>query len=117
MIYIALKLTSPDAKASGFNQYFHSTFSNPLNATDNDHDTDPHPDINSIIGAELKVTGILQKLKVNKSCGPDDVPPVILKCSSSYLAPLLCSLFNKSLRDGTVPTKWLIANVCPVYKG
>ena len=117
MIYNGVKLSSPDAQASGFNEYFHSTFSNPLNATGNDHDTDPHQDLNSIILTELEVTGILQKLNVNKSCGPDDVSPVILKCFSSYLAPSLCSLFNRSLRDGTVPTAWLRANACPVYKG
>ena len=81
------------------------------------NDTDPHPDLNSIIVTELEVTGILQKRNVNKSCDPDDVSPVILKCFSSYLAPSLCSLFNRSLRDGTVPAEWLRANVCPVYKG
>ena len=108
MIYNGVNLSSPDAQASGFTEYFHSTFSDPLNATGNDHDTDPHPDLNS---------SILQKLNVNKSCSPDDVSPIILKCFYSYLAPSLCSLFNRSLRDGTVPTEWLRANVCPVYKG
>ena len=83
MIYNGVKLSSPDAQASGFNEYFHTTFSNPLNATCNDHDTDPHQDLNYIIVTELEVTGILQKLNVNKSCGPDDVSPVILKCFSS----------------------------------
>ena len=86
MIYNGLKLSSPDAQASGFNKYFNSTFSNPLNATGNDQDTDPHPNLNSIIVSEHEVTGILQKPNVKKSCGPDGVSPVILKCFSSYLA-------------------------------
>ena len=29
---------------------------------------------------------------------------------------LLFSLFNIYLRDSTVPTEWLRANACPVYK-
>ena len=74
----------------------------------NDHDIDPHPDLNSIIVTELEVTGILQKLNVNKSCGPDDV---ILKRFSSYLAPSLCSLFNRSLRDGRCANR-MVKNKC-----
>ena len=97
---------------SGFNEYFHSTFSNPLNATGNDHDTDPHQDLNSIIVTELEVTGIVPELNVNKSCGPDDVSPVILNCFSSYSAPSPCSFFIRSLRDGTVATEWLSMYVC-----
>ena len=37
---------------SGFIEYFHSTFSNPVNATGYDHDTDQHLDLNSIIVTE-----------------------------------------------------------------
>ena len=117
MFVLLSRYDTPELVRLRFNEYFHSTFSNPINATGNDHDTDPHPDLNSIIVTELEVTVILQKPNVNKSCGPDDVSPVILKCFSSYLAPSLCSLFNRSLRDGIVPTEWLRAYVCPVYKG
>ena len=58
MIYNGVKLSSSDAQASGFNEYFNSTFINPLNATGNDHDTDPHPDLYSIIVTEQEVTGM-----------------------------------------------------------
>ena len=63
------------------------------------------------------MNNILQKLDVNKSCGPDDISPILFKCFSHYLSPSLCSLFNRSLRDGVLPNAGLNANVCPVYKG
>ena len=59
MIYNGIKLSSLDSQASGFNEYINSIFSNPLNATGDDYDTDPHPDLNSIIVTELEVTGII----------------------------------------------------------
>ena len=63
------------------------------------------------------MNNILQKLDVNKSCGHDDISPILLKCFPQYLSPSLCSLFNRSLRGGVLPNDWLKANVCPVYKG
>ena len=61
MINNGVKLLSPGAQPSGFKEYFHSTFSNPLNDTGNDHEADTHSDLNAIIITEQEVTSILQK--------------------------------------------------------
>ena len=60
---------------------------------------------------------MLQKVDANKSSGPDNLSPIILECFSNYLAPSITSLIHRSLSEGVLPSEWLIANVCPVYKG
>ena len=52
----------------------------------------------------------------SKAPGPDNIPGQILKQCSAVIAPSLCSLFNHSLRSGTLPSEWKSANVAPVHK-
>lgn len=55
----------------------------------------------------------LQKIDVNKGRGPDVIHPIILKnCASSLAAPLHL-LFNKSLAEGSFPSKWKTSYVQP----
>ena len=110
------KLSSSGDQAGGFNKNFHSVFGEATNNTINSDVADSHPDLSSVTITVDQVKNILQKLDVNKSCGPDDISPILLKCFSQYLSPSLSSLFNRSLRDGELPNDWLNANVCPVYK-
>ncbi len=45
-------------------------------------------------------------LKTNKSPGPDNIYPKILKETKSEIVDTLTSLFNLSLRRGIVPVDW-----------
>ena len=65
---------------------------------------------------EGDVTKCIDKLKVNKSPGPDKIMPRILKEAKSELIKPLTSLFNKSLQSGTMPDEWKLANVTPIFK-
>ena len=58
----------------------------------------------------------LLKLNVNKSCGPDNLHPKILKELASELAYPLKLLFDKTLSEGRIPTKWKLAEVRPIFK-
>ena len=49
------------------------------------------------------VKKILEKLKTNKAAGPDGIHPRILKELASELAPILCNIYQRSLRDGVLP--------------
>ena len=117
MFHNGLKLSGSGDQACGFNKYFHSVFGKPTNNTIKSNVADSHPDLSSVKITVDQMNNILQKLDVNKSCGPDDISPILLKCFPHYLSPSLCSLFDRSLRDGVLPNDWLKANVCPVYKG
>ena len=56
------------------------------------------------------------QLKENKSPGPDRLSPKLLKEIKMEISKPLCSIFNKSLQDSSVPEDWKIANVTPIFK-
>ena len=65
---------------------------------------------------EKNVLNVLQNVNANKSSGPDKLSPIILKKNYNYLAPSITFLINKLSSEGVLPSDWLKANVCPVYK-
>ncbi len=69
-----------------------------------------------IIVTENGVRKLLSNLKPHKAAGPDQIKPRILKECATEIAPILTSLFNKSISSGTVPKEWSEANVTPVFK-
>ena len=58
----------------------------------------------------------LKQLKRQKATGVDDLPPGLLKDISKYIADPLCHIINLSIRTATIPTKWKIAKLIPIYK-
>ena len=58
----------------------------------------------------------LQRIKVNKSTGPDNIPGWLLRDNATVLARPLTALFNSSLREGVIPAMWKTANVIPLPK-
>ena len=66
-----------------------------------------------------EVLSALQSAKPNKTPGPDRLHPKILKECANELANSLCSIFNKSLRLGKLPSEWKPINnfnITPVFK-
>ena len=59
----------------------------------------------------------LSKLKPNKSTGPDTIPSLALKISSSSISQPLSSIINTSIASSYFPSSWKIASVKPLYKG
>ena len=62
------------------------------------------------------VKKILENLKTNKAAGPDGIYPRILKELASELAPILCNIYQRSLRDGIPPKVWKYGHVTPIFK-
>ena len=63
-----------------------------------------------------EVQGALNFIKVRKFPGPDGIPNVLLQSSSFELAPVICELYNSSLRDGFIPPLLESACVRPLPK-
>ena len=63
-----------------------------------------------------QVLDVLTTLDASKATGPSEIPARILKETGYEIAPSLCELFNKSLRLGSLPMDWKLANVVPVFK-
>jgi hypothetical protein len=58
----------------------------------------------------------LQKLKVDKSPGPDQIHPKILKELCNELAYPFKVLFDKTMIEGKIPKDWKEAEVRPLFK-
>lgn len=109
--------TSPKDKASLFNNYFYSVFTQPkpLINFPKIH-AFQHSSLGNIQINEGDVLEILSNLNISKAVGPDGISPKVLKeCAYQIVLPL-CHIFNLSLRSGVMPEDWLKANVVPVYK-
>ena len=72
--------------------------------------------LSSISITESDVRKCIDKLKVNKSPGPDTISPRVLKEAKCELIKPLTLLFNKSLQSGSMPDDWKLANVTPIFK-
>ena len=63
-----------------------------------------------------EVQGALNSIKVRKSPGPDGFLNVLLKSFSFELAPVICELYNSSLREGFISPLFKSACVRPLPK-
>ena len=110
--------TSPKEKAELFNTYFCSVF-RPARSTDINEA--PHSLLTSVLLSDIsiseeEVVHHLSNLDPSKSPGPNNILGYILKQCGTVIGPSLCSLFNHSLKTGTLPFEWKSANVTPVHK-
>lgn len=65
---------------------------------------------------KYEISNLIHKLKNNKSPGPDNIGPSLVKEMEQIIIDPLAYIFNLSLSTGQVPSKLKIAKVIPVYK-
>ena len=58
----------------------------------------------------------LKGLNPNKSLGPDEIHPVMLKKLAFYIAGPLHTIMAKSFVESKLPDDWKTAHVSPIYK-
>ena len=113
----------PVDKAELLNKRFQSAFSSKEEVTQEEFFTQYHmpkeenhfpvlEDINFILNGIIK---LLKDLNPNKSPGPDNLGPRVLKELAEDIAPILLMISRRSLNT-EVPEDWRTANVTPVYK-
>ena len=110
-------VSDPKGKAIALSNQFQSVF------TREDLSNVPTLEANTSTQAmpsiSFNVSGIenlLSNLDPNKAHGPDGISPYILKSCSTKIAPILEIIFKQSLNTGKLPSDWLTANICPVFK-
>ena len=59
---------------------------------------------------------LLKSLNPSKAFGPDGLHPRVLKELANELGPVFANLFQHSLDTSEIPKKWLLANICPLFK-
>ena len=65
---------------------------------------------------EKEISLTITNLKNKSSQGPDELPFCIIKKLKDVLSPLLCYLFNKSIKLGEYPKCLKIGKVLPLFK-
>ena len=114
----------PVDKAELLNKQFQSVFSSSEEVSREDFSQNykiptvksqfpPLDNINITLNGNTK---LLKDLKPNKSPGPDNLGPRLLKELAEDIAPLRLMIFRKSLATGEVPDDWRTANVTPAFK-
>jgi len=58
----------------------------------------------------------LLSLNPDKSSGPDDIYPMLLKECAAAVTELLSIIFQQSFDTGTLPADWKTANIVPIFK-
>ena len=59
----------------------------------------------------------IEALKTNKSAGPDNIPPKLLRLAGVAIIPPLGSIYRYSIQTKTVSTiNWKTAKITPVFK-
>lgn len=111
------KASTNKEKAEVLNSFFTSVF------TREDHETIPEARIREGVMpmTDFHVTeeDVLKKLKdlnPNKSSGPDELHPRVLKELSDSIAKPLTLIMRRSLDEGRVPQIWKDAHVTPIFK-
>ncbi|CAK1603716.1 unnamed protein product [Parnassius mnemosyne] len=111
---------NPEDICEFFSNYFTSVYENSSLMT---YDIDSLPcssNTNFIISdisfSKNTIEQCLKNLDITKSSGPDGISPFFLKHTASSISVPLFYLYNRSLREGLVPTVWKSANITPVFK-
>lgn len=58
----------------------------------------------------------LQKLKIDKSPGPDGIHPRVLMELREEISIVLANIYNASLTEGRLPLDWTTANISAIFK-
>lgn len=72
--------------------------------------------ISDLYISEEMVLKQLINLNVNKSCGPDNLHPRMLKELAEQIAGPISHLFNLTIKFSIIPEDWKRAFVSPIYK-
>ena len=108
---------TPSEKATLFNNYFFSVYTQPRVRANLPTVSIYHHDLlgTTIIQVD-EVLKILKKLDVSKAIGPDGLSPRVLKECCHQIASPLCYIFSVSLAAGKLPSQWLDTNGVPALK-
>jgi hypothetical protein len=116
--------TNPTHIANAFNDFFitigHKTSQKiPQQQNDNTPIAQPkqkHPEFKLQHTTIEKVTKIMKQLNPNKAQDIYKIKPAILKDLTPFLAPILTSLFNKTIDEHKYPDSLKVTKVIEIYK-
>lgn len=104
-------------KATLFNTYFHSVFTNSTFTLPPLDGLPPgNPDCSDLEISEQDVYNVLSSLDHTKSMGLDGIGPKLLKFCALAIYQPLHHLFVTSIRTHSIPAEWKIHSISPIHK-
>ena len=74
------------------------------------------PEVTPPFYSEEEIEKLLRSTDIRKPAGPDNIPGWVLRFCAKQLARPIGWLFNRSLKQGEVPTLWKTGTIKPVPK-
>ena len=74
------------------------------------------PPLTEITVSQGSVRKIVEWLKINKSSGPDHIPPKLMKLSGRAIVPALVPLLRFNIKRGVIFSSWKTSRLTPIYK-
>lgn len=111
-----VKTGSDKEKAEVLSEYFSKVF---VNEPEGEVPSAPKKNACVLEGLEIsegKIRKVIQKLKKNKSPGPDELHPRIIKEAMEELIQPLKILYEYSFNHNKFPQDWRIANITAIFK-
>ena len=104
--------------ANVLNEYFISvlTIEDIINVPECNPIVNPTNVINDIVLTQDDIIKCIDKLNSTKAPGPDEITPRVLKEVKYSIVKDIYDIFDLSLRTGSVPKDWKLANVVPIHK-
>ena len=100
-------------------EYFESQFSNDV-CLQQTNTPDPIPSstwtVSSEPPTEIEVKEAVNRLKLNRAAGPDDLPPILFKNGNTALLATITRLFENIWQSESVPKCWGESIVIPIFK-
>ena len=110
-------LTTDDMQAAEvLCDYFTKVFTKEIDCKDKPTMTSIFGIKDRIVFSEESVQAWLQRIKPDKSPGPDGIHPMLLKTCAGQLAKPLSLIYQASYDEGQLPTDWKLANISPIFK-
>ncbi|XP_066935011.1 uncharacterized protein [Clytia hemisphaerica] len=108
-------LETPKDKSS-LRHEFCSVFTNEPEGEVPDFPSRTEEIIDDIVITKEMLSKKIKELDTNKSLGPDEIHPKMLKELVDEIAEPLSRIMNKTLTEGELPEDWKLAHVTPIYK-
>ena len=107
--------TDDFGKATISNQYFESVFIED-NGSLPDFPFRTRESISDVNISPSIVLRTLRKLKGNAAAGPDGLPPILFKETTSNIAYPLALMFRSFIDLHALPSEWKLSHITPVFK-
>ena len=99
-----------------FNKFFTSVFTQEDSSTVPEKERETAANLGDINISIQQVKEKIKNLRAESAAGPDGIGARILKETIHQVSVPLQIIFNRSIRENSIPADWKIADVVPIYR-